>query len=231
MSDLHELETFLRQSLDDDRLSRAERSVLKQLVEEQALEEQARLWLQHRAFELAKERLFDGRDAALVDWLEEVAKALRPAPAAGNPDARVAEAYFLPDPRGLSRLLGVLQNCRRTLEVCLFTITHDELAAGLLDAHGRGVQVRVVTDDLKAHDLGSDVGRLSRAGIQVRTDDSPAHMHNKFAVLDSALVVTGSFNWTRTAAEENQESFIISDEPALVEAHRLEFERLWAAFA
>ncbi len=227
-----ELERFLLQSLDDDRLSRGERQVLQALLAELDPDSHDQQVLLHRAFELAGERLFDGRDRVLVDWLEEVVKVLRPSDSVHADAAEpVAEAWFTPSERAVGRLRGLMANCRQRLDVCVLTITHDDLAEELLIAHRRKVKVRILTDDEKSHDLGSDVHRLERAGIEVRMDDSPAHMHNKFAVMDERLLVTGSFNWTRSAATQNQESFIVTDEPTLVSAHAKEFERLWVQFA
>ena len=231
-----ELEEFLSRSLDDDRLSRGERQVFKELLDDMSPDVHEQQVLLHRAFELARERLHDGRDRALVDWIEEVVKVLRPAagrPEGGGPLAglRQAEAWFTPSERALSRLCSLLANCRKSIELCMFTITHDQLAEALLAAWKRRVKVRIVTDDEKSHDLGSDVHRLQRAGIDLRMDSSPAHMHNKFAVLDAELLVTGSFNWTRSAVSMNQESFLVTPDPVLVQAHHEEFERLWGRFS
>ena len=78
---------------------------------------------------------------------------------------------------------------------------------------------------------GSDVARLRRAGVAVRFDQSPDHMHHKFAVFDRRLLATGSYNWTRSAARNNHENIAITDDPRLVEPYRDEFDRLWELFA
>ena len=91
----------------------------------------------------------------------------------------------------------------------------------------RGVRVRIVSDDDKSEDLGSDVDRLRAAGAQVVLDASEAHMHHKFAVFDGQQLVTGSFNWTRSASEVNAENLVVTDDPRLVGAFANEFERLW----
>ena len=87
--------------------------------------------------------------------------------------------------------------------------------------------MRVITDNDKANDRGSDVYRLSRAGVRVRVDESEHHMHHKFAIIDGRTVITGSYNWTRSAAELNYENIVVSDEPRLVSAFARTFDALW----
>lgn len=45
------------------------------------------------------------------------------------------------------RLLQVLGSARSSIMVCVFTITCDDIADALMQAHRRGVQVRVITDN------------------------------------------------------------------------------------
>jgi phosphatidylserine/phosphatidylglycerophosphate/cardiolipin synthase-like enzyme len=92
------------------------------------------------------------------------------------------------------------------------------------------VALRVLTDNEKAEDLGSDIEQLRQAGVALRVDDSPAHMHHKFAVADRAVLLNGSFNWTRSASLYNEENFILSGDPRLITAFSKEFERLWQQF-
>jgi phosphatidylserine/phosphatidylglycerophosphate/cardiolipin synthase-like enzyme len=56
-------------------------------------------------------------------------------------------------------------------------------------------------------------------------------MHHKFALCDAQVLLTGSFNWTRSASDHNQENILVTQETRLVEAFAREFERLWAVFA
>jgi phosphatidylserine/phosphatidylglycerophosphate/cardiolipin synthase-like enzyme len=100
-----------------------------------------------------------------------------------------------------------------------------------VDAHRRGLRVRVVSDDDKALDAGSDLERLRDAGIPVRLDRVPAHMHHKFAVFDRLRLLTGSYNWTRSAAEVNHENVLVSVDPRLVQPFCRAFDDLWAALA
>ena len=112
--------------------------------------------------------------------------------------------------------------------MCVFTITDDRITTAILEAHARGVAVRVLTDDEKSHDLGSDIDRLRAAGIPCKMDvGNAAHMHHKFALFDGRRLMTGSFNWTRSASEQNEENLIVTADPALVAAFAGRFEMLW----
>jgi len=53
-------------------------------------------------------------------------------------------------------------------------------------------------------------------------------MHHKFIVLDEWAVLTGSYNWTYASEEKNYDNLLILREPSLIQAHRREFEELWA---
>lgn len=78
---------------------------------------------------------------------------------------------------------------------------------------------------------GSDVARLKAAGVPVRCDRTPAHMHHKFAVIDGRFLVTGSLNWTRAGVLENCENVLVLDAPAVAGRYTAQFNALWAAFA
>ena len=65
----------------------------------------------------------------------------------------------------------------------------------------------------------------------MRVDQTDAHMHHKFAVYDDARLLSGSYNWTRSAANYNQENLVVTSDRAIVERFGSEFERLWSDFS
>ena len=152
-----EIDAWLTRSLDDSRLSRNERQALALSSASQGVKPDLEA-VRHRAFELARARLEQPTDRAVLDWLEDVIKVIRQSPSPVR--QTVAEAYFSPGtdcPQAIERLLA---RTRKTADICVFTITDDRLADALLAAHARGVAVRIITDNDKAEDLGSDVGSL-----------------------------------------------------------------------
>jgi phosphatidylserine/phosphatidylglycerophosphate/cardiolipin synthase-like enzyme len=223
-----EMEALLRSMLDDHRLSRAERRALRDLVDERGLDDQRLGVFRAKVFDLAREQL-GPEQGFVVDWLEDAIKALLPREQA-EPEPRF-EARFSPGLQCLRAIVGEFENVRTSADICVFTITDDRIVEAMVKAHRRGVAVRVITDDDKSQDLGSDVERLGRAGIDVRMDDTPNHMHHKFAVFDNKRVLTGSYNWTRSAADRNHENIVLSDDAELVLAFGKTFERLWDSFA
>jgi hypothetical protein len=58
-------------------------------------------------------------------------------------------------------------------------------------------------------------------------DRSSFHMHHKFAVVDDRILLTGSYNWTRGAADNNEENLIVTDDPRFVKPYVEEFARLY----
>ena len=52
-------------------------------------------------------------------------------------------------------------------------------------------------------------------------------MHHKFAVIDNKTVITGSFNWSPSAAHTNDETLLVINSPQLAQHFTREMDRLW----
>jgi len=225
-----DLDALLAQTLADRRLSRGERRVLGELLAESAPEPHTLAALRSRIFAAAREEVRDLRDRDLLLWLEEVIKLLADAERFGPPPAACADACFSPGAACRERIQHLFDTAAFSSDICVFTITDDRITEAILRAHRRKVKIRVLTDVDKAADPGSDVDLLARAGVPVAYDSVDKHMHHKFALFDGAVLLTGSYNWTRSAAEANEENLIVTRDPPLVAAFREEFERLWKRY-
>jgi phosphatidylserine/phosphatidylglycerophosphate/cardiolipin synthase-like enzyme len=177
-----------------------------------------------RAFAAARDALMTPEAVGVLEWLEEVIKVLAPQ---GPALPEHADACFGPGHDCPNTICHWLGHARRKIDVCVFTITDDRLSTAVLDAHRRGVAVRVLTDDEKEGDTGSDIPSFRNAGIPVRTDHSRFHMHHKFALFDDEVLINGSYNWTRGAAEDNLENVLVTSDPRLVKRYAQAFEKLW----
>ena len=219
---------ILEQSLADRRLSRGEKSVLSQHLDDSGADAEQLAHFRRLAFGLAREAIDATNGAMIVEWLEEIAKVLQSTTSGDKED--MAEAWFSPHGDCHQRIRTLLAQAKQTVEICVFTITDDRLTSAVLEAHGRGVRIRIITDNDKAADLGSDADRFLQAGIGLRMDRTEYHMHHKFAVFDNAILLNGSYNWTRGAAANNEENFVVTNNRRLVAIFSKTFEDLWQQF-
>ena len=228
----HEVMESLRRSLQDGHLDRTERDDFRAWLAEANPDGQKRAVYQSMAFDLARDAMEQGKlnHHAALNWLERIVKLLTPL-ASSVPAAIVTDACFSPQHDCAGRIVLLFDHARRSVDVCVFTITDDRIAEAMTRAHRRGVRLRVLTDDDKSLDPGSDIERLARCGIEVRVDSTEFHMHHKFALFDGALLLTGSYNWTRSAALHNEDNFILTGEPRHLRPFSGLFEQLWQRFS
>lgn len=226
-ADFAELDRLLRESAADAVLDDDEKFELRELGER--LSRDRVRYLRNRAFDLVRERWTqpDSTPLTMLRWLEQVVKTLD---ASADPPAVEADAFFAPGEDCLRKLRELCLSAKRSIDVCVYTIADDRLTEALIDAHRRGLTVRILSDNHKVHDTGSDVHRLRDRGIDVRLDDSDFHMHHKFALFDGARLANGSFNWTRGASTGNEENLVVTDDVRLVRAFAERFGRLWERF-
>jgi phosphatidylserine/phosphatidylglycerophosphate/cardiolipin synthase-like enzyme len=223
-----EFDRILRLTLSDYRVSRGERRVLSSALEDMDADEHKCAFLRHRAFEIARNEVLGPEADAVLRWLEEVIKVLQPKLDASTPSPK---AYFSPGEQCVNVIVGLLKQTRRTADICVFTITDNRIADAILEARGRRVDIRIISDNDKAGDRGSDIPRLRETGIPVRVDRTSNHMHHKFAVFDTSRVATGSYNWTRSAAEYNEENLVVAYDTGLIRQFSDEFRKLWDSLA
>lgn len=223
--ELKQLERQLIALVDDARLSSTEKSELQTLVA--LLDQEQKNFLRNRAFDYANQQLLDALPAAAVlAWLEKVNKILQAR------DQTVVEdsAFFSPGNECRRAIIDFCLQAKTSLDICVFTVSDDRLTEAIVAAHRRGVSVRIISDNDKQNDRGSDIHKLIDAGIEVRLDKTQYHMHHKFALADQRLLLNGSFNWTRSASDKNEENLTISASQKLLTEFNAVFNTLWKKF-
>jgi len=137
------------------------------------------------------------------------------------------QVYFSPGEDCVNHIIDLINEAYTQLDICVFTISDDRISRALVEAMKNGVEIRIISDNFKVEDTGSDIKDLSRVGISVKLDTSDNHMHHKFMIVDNKIVLTGSYNWTRSAALYNQENILSMDDEEVVSKFSNEFEKLW----
>lgn len=223
---LQALRAALAASLADGRMADDEKRGVAHEVRQAALGPEALNALRNHAFALAREQGAQHEPQLLLRWLEGAMRAIDGGRTPGGIAVRTT-ACFSPGTDCLNTIVGHLRQAKRHIDLCVFTLSDDRISREVLAAHRRGVALRFITDNEKEHDAGSDVAELRRAGVAIAVDRSEAHMHHKFAIFDGQWLLNGSYNWTRSACEFNEENLVASNEPALVARFQAEFDRLW----
>jgi len=141
------------------------------------------------------------------------------APAADVTPARVA-VYFSPNGGATDAVVRAIHDAKQQILVQAYSFTSAPIAQALVEAHKRGVKVLAVLDKSNVTQNYSAATFLVNAGIPTRIDAEHAIAHSKVMVIDSATVITGSFNFSKAAEENNVENLLVINEaPALVHAY------------
>ena len=149
-----------------------------------------------------------------------------------KPKPSICNVYFFPNTKNEKYLIEMLRTCAKSLDIAIFSITRDNFAKAIIEGYKRGVKVRVIADDECVKNYGSDVYKLAAAGIPCKTDSSAQfHMHNKYAIIDESVIVTGSFNWTTQAINNNQENLFFYEDKTIAAQYTVEFNKLWDSFS
>jgi phosphatidylserine/phosphatidylglycerophosphate/cardiolipin synthase-like enzyme len=142
---------------------------------------------------------------------------LEAAPSIPNP---VVSAYFSPNGGCTEAIVAVLNSAKTSILVQAYSFTSAPIAKALEDAHKRHVNVQVILDKSQRSERYSSATFIANEGIPTYIDAAHKIAHNKVIVVDGKTVITGSFNFTKSAEEGNAENLlIISNSPDLAQIY------------
>ncbi|NOT76278.1 MAG: DUF1669 domain-containing protein [Cyclobacteriaceae bacterium] len=218
---MEEIISQFQKSIADGMISKQEKDALRKLVVEQAPDQDKINFLRSKMFEIANEKITPENYKFILEWVKNINSTLN------SRSSEKSEAYFSPGETCRNSIINHINSATGNLKICVFTISDDVITSAILAAHKRNVAIRILTDNDKLLDIGSDITTLSKAGISIRIDNTPNHMHHKFMIIDDESLITGSYNWTRSAAMYNHENIIVTTEGGLVREFKEQFEKLW----
>jgi cardiolipin hydrolase len=223
--DFKEIEEGLRRTFDDAKLSQGEKSALTDVIADFHGDEEKIRFIRNRAFDIISETITGHDDEIALTWLEDIIRLLDKQRTAARPGKSVA--HFSPGSACLDAIRNAIASSRKEVDICVYTITDNRIGRAIAQAMARGVKFRLITDDEKLYDAGSDVMEMVHAGIPTKVDTSDERMHHKFAIFDKKEFISGSYNWTRSAADSNYENVVVTDDETLIASFSKEFDRLW----
>jgi phosphatidylserine/phosphatidylglycerophosphate/cardiolipin synthase-like enzyme len=132
--------------------------------------------------------------------------------------------YFSPKGGTTAAITKEVDSAKKAVLVQSYMLTSPEILSSLSKAAKRGVNVDVVTDKRGSYVYIDNLKATLKDGVKIRLDGSHAIHHNKIMIIDDSTLITGSFNFTKSAETRNAENtLIIRNEPALVKAYTANF--------
>jgi phosphatidylserine/phosphatidylglycerophosphate/cardiolipin synthase-like enzyme len=135
----------------------------------------------------------------------------RPSPSAGPtvPQQGTVLVYFSPKGGCTDAIVKEIGLAQRTLDIQAYSFTSVPIAQAVAAATERGVAVRAVLDVSQRTEKYSEATFLHNHGIPVYIDDRHKIAHNKIIIIDGQTLITGSFNFSKAAEEDNAENLLI----------------------
>ena len=122
-------------------------------------------------------------------------------------------------------LVSAIDNARLSVDMAIYDFDLGNVCNALVNAHRRGVTVRIVTDSDNLDE--PEIQALKDAGIPVLGDRREGLMHDKFVVIDRMEVWTGSMNFTFNDAYKNNNNLIRVRSSRLAQDYLTEFSEMF----
>jgi len=137
------------------------------------------------------------------------------------------EVYFSLYDNPQKEIIKNINQAEAFINIAMYIFTDREIALPLAKAHERGVKVRLYLDKDQVEYQYSQSRFLVQKGIKTRVSLNKYIMHNKFAIIDNRILLTGSYNWTFSANNRNDENLMVIDDPEIITRYQNQFEKLW----
>lgn len=143
--------------------------------------------------------------------------------------ATPVEIYFSPDDKVARRILEILNDAQESINFMAYTITSNDIGNAIVQRSQAGITVTGVMDeDQVTTGQGSEYDQFFQSGLNVRLDGNlNGLMHHKVIIIDAKIVITGSYNFTASAEEDNDENVIIIFSPETAKRYMEEFQRIY----
>ena len=143
-------------------------------------------------------------------------------------DGNKVDVRFTPQDQPIKHgIRPLIQKAKKSIDVAVFFLTHKHLTDDLIQAHRRGVKVRIIMDATGAKNGYTKQEILRAAGIPVKIESWGGKMHMKSAVIDDQILIGGSMNWTSAGDRTNDENTLIIWNRRLNKEYRKTFQKLW----
>ncbi len=128
-----------------------------------------------------------------------------------------------------SGIKKLIHSAKKYIYIPIFYLTHKGLSKQLLDAHKRGVNIKIILDATAARNKYSTHRELRKNGLHVKVENFGGKMHAKSIIIDDKYIVSGSMNLTKAGNSKNDENTLIIYNPKLAIQYKKYFLKLWSS--
>lgn len=123
----------------------------------------------------------------------------------------------------------VMDQADHTLDIAIYSLTNYDIVDSIRDAAKRGVKVRVITDSEESKNAAEakELKYLQSYHIPIKINHHRGLMHLKVTIADRSVFTTGSFNYSYSAAHDNNEVLMVMKDRQLAEQWDDYFNQLW----
>lgn len=119
------------------------------------------------------------------------------------------QVHFSPNGGCTQAIVDALDKAKTEILVQAYSFKSKPIAKALVNAHKRGVHTEIILDNSNRSKKYSAGDFTAHMGIPTYTDPAHAIAHNKIMIIDREVVITGSFNFTKAAENNNAENLLI----------------------
>jgi len=135
---------------------------------------------------------------------------------------------FSPEGAIAEEIIRQIDNAQEYIDIAIYSFTYEPIAGAIIRAKNRGVRIRILMDRGQSKGKYSKYKYLLDSGIAVIQDRHTGIMHNKIAIIDGRILFTGSYNWSKSAEERNEENLLeFIDEKEIIKVYQERLDYLW----
>jgi len=142
-------------------------------------------------------------------------------------DETQIEVFFSPKDRTASRISELIKQAKEYIYIPTFLITQNDITKELINAHNKGVDIRIVMDANSTSTLHTKYNNLRNTGIKLKFENYAGKMHTKTMIIDDKYLIMGSMNFSHSGNKYNDENTLIIYNPIIANAYKEYFKYLW----
>lgn len=142
-------------------------------------------------------------------------------------EGTVIKTYFSPDDGVAAHILNLLNHAKKSIYFMAYSFTSDELGAIIREKAAEGLTIAGVMDEEQVRsNIGTEFEPFVQTKLDVFLDGNEGQMHHKVMIIDSKIVITGSYNFSSSAETRNDENVIFIYSPEIAELFMQEFDKV-----